>query len=220
MTRGATPAWAAATVLWISFARSTAKQVRVRAGDADEVRRAVDHDPVVRVGQPGRDPLGGRPAAAGPARDRGDDLLDRGWHAETIAQRLRFEGGTREGRHHRRRGRRDEHRLPPRGARLDRHRPRRTRRTDLRIDLPFGGPGRPAPGLGDAHQDDDVRLRPLPAPGGRDGLGPVVARGRVASAGVDARAVRGASAPGGLGQDVRPAARAHHARRRRRTASR
>ena len=33
-------------------------------------------------------------------------------------------------------------------------------------------------------------------------------------------AVRGAAPPGRLGQDVRPAARAHHAPRRRRTASR
>ena len=49
---------------------------------------------------------------------------------------------------------------------------------------------------------------------------PVVARGRLAPAGLDARAVRGAAPAGRLGQDVRPAARAHHGRRRRRTASR
>ena len=42
----------------------------------------------------------------------------------------------------------------------------------------------------------------------RDRRGPVVARGRLAAAGLDAGAVRGAPAPGRLGADVRPAARA------------
>ena len=202
---------AAATVLCDLVPAVDGEQVRVGAGDPHEERRAVDHDPPVRVRQPGRDPLGDD-LTTRPVGDRRDDLVDRGWHAERVAQRLPFEGGTREGRHHRRRGRRDEHRLPPRGARLDRHRPRRPRRADLRIDLPLGRPGRPAPGLGDAHQDDDVRLRPLPAPRRRDRHRPLVARGRLAPPGVDAGALRGAPAPGGLGQDVRPAARADHRR--------
>ena len=42
----------------------------------------------------------------------------------------------------------------------------------------------------------------------RDRRRPVVARGRLAAARLDAGAVRGAPAPGGLGEDVRPAARA------------
>ena len=54
----------------------------------------------------------------------------------------------------------------------------------------------------------------------RDRRRPVVARGRVAPAGVVAGAVRGAPAPGRLGEDVRAAARADLARRRPATASR
>ena len=53
------------------------EQLRVRAGDPHEERRPVHDDPPVRVGQPGRDPLGGDDAP-GPVRDRRDDLLDRG----------------------------------------------------------------------------------------------------------------------------------------------
>ena len=158
---------------------------------------------------PAGDPLGDD-LMTRPVGDRRDDLVDRGWHSRRVAQRLPFEGGAREGRHHRRRGRRHLDRVPPRGARLDRHRPRRPRRADLRIDLPLGRSGRPAPGFGDAHQDDDVRLRPLPAPRRRDGHGPLLARGRVTPSRLDAGAVRGAAPPGGLGQDVRVAARSHH----------
>ena len=47
----------------------------------------------------------------------------------------------------------------------------------------------------------------------RDGRRPVVARGRVAPAGVVEGAARGAPAPGGLGEDVRAAARADLRRR-------
>ena len=43
--------------------------------------------------------------------------------------------------------------------RLDRRRPRRPGRADLRLDVPLGRPRRPAAQLGDADQDDDVRRR-------------------------------------------------------------
>ena len=48
----------------------------------------------------------------------------------------------------------------------------------------------------------------VPAPPRRDGRRPVVARGRVAPAGLVEGALRGAPAPGRLGEDVRAAARA------------
>ena len=51
------------------------------------------------------------------------------------------------------------HRLPPGRARLDRHRAGRPRGADLRLDVPLGGARRPAPRLGDADPDDDVRRR-------------------------------------------------------------
>ena len=43
------------------------EELRIRTGDPHEERRPVDDDPPVRVGQPGRDPLGGhvRPAQSG-----------------------------------------------------------------------------------------------------------------------------------------------------------
>ena len=46
--------------------------------------------------------------------------------------------------------------------------------------------------------------------GGGDRDRPVVARGRLIAARVEPGTVRGAAPPGRLGQDVRPAARAHH----------
>ena len=91
---------------------------------------------------------------------------------------------------------------------LDRHHPRRARRADVRVDLPLGGSRRPASKLRDADEDDDVRHRPVPRAGRRDRHRPGVARGRVASAGVDTRTLRRAPPPGRLGQDVRPPARA------------
>ena len=90
---------------------------------------------------------------------------------------------------------------------------RRPRRADLGLDLPFGRSRRAAAQHRDADQDDDVRLRPVPATGGRDRDGPVVARGRLAPPRVQPGTFRGAPPPGRLGQDVRPAARAHHRRR-------
>ena len=75
---------------------------------------------------------------------------------------------TRPGGHHRRRRRRHLHRVSPDRARLDRHRPRRPRRADLGLDVPLGRARRAAAQLGDADQDDDVRRRPVPAPGRRD----------------------------------------------------
>ena len=143
-----------------------------------------------------------------PVRDRRDDLLDGRWHRERVSQPLPFDGGAHEGRHHRRRRRRDLDRVPPRRARLDRHHPGRPRRADIGLDVPFGRPRRPAAELGHAHQDDDVRHRPVSAPGRRDRDGSVVARGRFVAARVQPRTVRGAAPAGRLGQDVRPPARA------------
>ena len=78
----------------------------------------------------------------------------------TSADEARSDGGARPGGDHRRRRRRDVDRLPPRRARLDRHRPRRPGRADVRLDVPLGGPRRPAPvELGDPDPDDDVRRR-------------------------------------------------------------
>ena len=60
----------------------------------------------------------------------------------------------------------------------------------------------------------------VPAAGRRDRHRPVVARGGLAPPRLDPGATRGASPPGGLGEDLRPAARAHLGRARRRRASR
>ena len=86
-TRGATPASAAATRVVELVAAIDREQLRAGAGDPHEAGRAVHLDPVVRVGQPGRDPLGGH----GPPRpigDRGDDLLDRRWHRTAAPERV------------------------------------------------------------------------------------------------------------------------------------
>ena len=96
----------------------------------------------------------------------------------------RSDGGTRPGGDHRRWRRRHVDRLPPRRARLDRRRPRRPRGADVGLDVPLGRARRPAAQLGDADEDDDVRHRAVPAPGRRDRRRPVLARGRVAPAGV------------------------------------
>ena len=92
--------------------------------------------------------------------------------------------------------------------RLGRRRPRRARRAHERLDVPLRRPRRPAPEHALAHEDDDGERRSLPlARGGgraRDG----VARGRIAPARVVRRAHGGDLAPGRLGEDLRPSARA------------
>ena len=67
------------------------QQLGRRPRDPHEVGRARRPRPGSSVGQPGRDPLR-RDGPAGPRRDRGDDLLDRGRHAERVAQPLPCRG--------------------------------------------------------------------------------------------------------------------------------
>ena len=62
------------------------------------------------------------------------------------------------------------------------------------LDVPLRRSRRPAPRVGDPDPDDDVRRRALPAARGGDRRRPVVARGRLAPAGVHAGAARGADA--------------------------
>ena len=118
-------------------------------------------------------------------------------------------GGARASCRHRRRRRWDEHRVPPHGARLERRHPRRPGGAHLGLDLPFRRPRGAAPLERDPDPDDDVRQRPVPSAGRRDRRRSVVARGRLPPPRIQPRALRGAGAPGRLGQDVRTAARAH-----------
>ena len=158
------------------------EQLGGRPGDPHEAWRAVDLDPVVAVGQAAGDRLDpDRPAR--PGRDRGDDLarsfgspgwigmrlivppdtLPPGrwrarWPARLQARSARGMdqaqaviigggvGGT-------------QHRLPPGRTRLARHRARRPGRADLRLDVPFGRPRRPAALERDPDPDDDGQRR-------------------------------------------------------------
>ena len=120
----------------------------------------------------------------------------------------------RPGGDHRRWGGRHLDRVSPRRARLARHRARRSGGADERLDVPFRRPRWPAAQLGHPDPDDDVRRRPLPPACGGDRGGSIVARGRIAPAGVQPGAPRGAAPAGGLGQDVRASPRAHRSRGR------
>ena len=93
-------------------------------------------------------------------------------------------------------------------ARLGRRRPRRALRPDERLDVPLGRARRPAAELAGADADDDELGRPLPHARGGGGARDGLARGRVAAPCIVARAAGGDHAPGGLGEDVRPSARA------------
>ncbi len=188
-------------------------------GDPDEIRRPVDDDPPVRVRQPGRDPLRDG-VMSRPVGNGRDDLVDRGWHAERVAQPLRFDGG------HTRAviigggvgGTSIAYHLAERGW------------TDIvlvdRAELTSGSTFHSAGLVGQLRGSVTLTkmmmygVRPVPAAGRRDRHRPVVARGRLAPSGVQPGAVRGAPPPGRLGQDVRPAARADHGDGRPRTASR
>ena len=129
-------------------------------------------------------------------------------------------GGARPGGDHRRRRRRDVDRVPPDRARLERRRARR------RAELTSGSTFHSAGLVGQLRELGDLtRMMMYGAElyrrlARRDRRRPVVARGRLAAARLDAGAVRGAAAPGGLGEDVRPAAGADHAPRRPSEASR
>ena len=142
------------------------------------------------------------------AADMAADYRNRNPHAQATL-RSAFGGRARAGGGHRRWRRRDVDRVPPDRARLEGRRPRRSRGAHVRLDVPLGGPRGPAPIEHDPDPDDDVRRRAVPAPDRRDRRRRVVARGRLAAAGIDEGALRGAAAPGGLGEDLRAAARAH-----------
>ena len=111
-------------------------------------------------------------------------------------------------RRHRRRRRRVLHPLLAHPARLGRRRPRRALRPDERLDVPLGRARRPAAELAGADADDDELGRALPHARGGGGARDRLARGRVAAPRLLARAAGGDHAPGGLGEDVRPPARA------------
>ena len=74
--------------------------------------------------------------------------------------------------------------------------------------------------LGDADQDDDVRRRAVPPAGGGDRDRPVVARGRLAAARVDARSGSRSCADRPAGRRRSACRSSSSRRRRRRTASR
>ena len=98
--------------------------------------------------------------------------------------------------------------LLARAARVGGRRPRRARRPDERLDLPLGGARRPAARLAQPDADDDELGRPLPDPRGRGRARDRLARGRLPAARLVGGADGGARAPGGLGEDLRAAARA------------
>ena len=100
-TRGETPVVAAATRVVPLVRPVYGEQLGRRARDADEVGDAIDRDPVVRVGQAGRDRLvADRPAR--PGGDRRDDVA-RSWVSlppralllPTLAQRMAGRGPAR-----------------------------------------------------------------------------------------------------------------------------
>ncbi len=99
-----------------------------------------------------------------------------------------------------------------RPPRLGRRPARGARRPHERLDLPLRGARRTAAQHAGADEDDDGERRPVPLArgGGRPGDG--LARGRIASTRVLARADGGDRAPGRLGEDLRPSARAGLAR--------
>ena len=132
---------------------------------------------------------------------------------QLVWRSFQVHGGTRPGGRRRRWRRRHLDRVPPRRTGLDRRGPGRSGGADVGFDVPLGRARGPAPQLGDADEDDDVQHRAVPAPGRRDRHGPRLARGGIAAAGVQSRAPGGAAPAGRLGQDLRPARRAHHAHR-------
>ena len=105
-------------------------------------------------------------------------------------------------------------RLPPRQARLARRRPARARGAHLRLDLPLRRARRPAARLGLADEDDDAL--------GRASTGGLATESEFDPGWVECGGIRlasseerhgGAAPPGGLGEDLRPAARADLGRR-------
>ena len=93
-------------------------------------------------------------------------------------------------------------------ARLGRRRPGRARRPDQRLDVPLGGARRPAARLAQPDADDDELGRAVPDARRRGRPRDGLARGRLAAARLVGGADGGAAPPGGLGEDVRAAARA------------
>ena len=128
-------------------------------------------------------------------------------------------GGPRAGGHHRRRRRWDEHRLPPRGARLDGRRPGRPGRADLGLDVPFGGL------VGQLRSSVTLTRMMMYGATSTGGWPPRPAstrRGTRSARSGSRRPASGSrsSPPGRLGQDVRAAARADLGRRGAATGSR
>ena len=157
------------------------------------------------LGQRSRRPATDRRARrADAARSRAARLAAHGGRQEGFED----DGRARPGGDHRGRRRRDVDRVPPRRARLDRHRAGRPGGADLGLDVPQRGAGRAAAEHRHADPDDDVRRRAVPAAGGGDRGRPVVARGRVAPPGVEPGPLRGAPAAGRLGGELRAPDRA------------
>ena len=100
----------------------------------------------------------------------------------------------------------DLDRLPPGEARLGGRGPARARPAHLGLDLPLGRPGGPAARLGLADEDDDALGRALPAARRRVRVRPRLGRVRRHPARLERGADGGAAPPGGLGEDLRPAA--------------
>src|SRR5206468_1005886 len=91
--------------------------------------------------------------------------------------------------------------------------PLRAGRPHERLDLPLRRARRSASRLAQPDEDDDELGRALQDPRWRGRARDWLARGRIAPAGVVTGTNGGARAPGGLGEDVRAAARARLCRR-------
>ena len=126
-------------------------------------------------------------------------------------------GRSRPGRDRRWRRRGDEHRLPPHEARMERRPAPGSLRAHERVDVPFGGPGRPAAELREPHPDDDGRGRAVPQARGGDRRRRRMAPGRDVAPRVLAVPARGARPAGRMGQELRPARRDRLGRRGART---
>ena len=124
------------------------------------------------------------------------------------ASRGGSDAGTGESGRDRGRGGRMLRSLLARPARLGRRPAGRARRADERLDVPFRGARRPAALVAQPDEDDDGERRPLPLARGRGRPRDGLARGRLAAARLVGGAHGGDRPAGGLGEDVRAAARA------------
>ena len=125
---------------------------------------------------------------------RFDDWLDAARGSDRRGRR------SRPGRDRGRRRRRDEHRVPPREARMDGRAAGRSGGADERLHVPLGGARGPAPELREPHADDDVRRGALPDARRRHGRRPRMAPGRHAAPRVVAVPDGGPGPPGRVGE--------------------